>query len=72
MYTDSILLFPSYVESFGLPLLEAKMTGTPIVASDCPFSKEILKNYNKKVFFNPDDYTDMGKKILEIIKKGDC
>ena len=70
MYTNSILLFPSYVESFGLPLLEAKMTGTPIVASDCPFSNEILKDYNNKLFFNPDDHVDMANKILKIIKKG--
>lgn len=65
-YTNSILLFPSYVESFGLPLLEARMTGTFIVASDTPYCREILNGYNKAFFFPEMDYETMGKHILEL------
>lgn len=68
-YTDSVLVFPSYVESFGLPLLEAKMTDTPVIAADCPFSREILADYEKAVFFQEMDYKMLGTKIIEVIKK---
>lgn len=52
-YTRSILLFPSYVETFGLPLLEAKLHKGIVLASDCPFSHEILDGYKNAYFFNP-------------------
>lgn len=67
MYMESVLLFPSYVESFGLPLLEARLTGSPIIASDTPFSHEILNGYSKSEFFAEMDYKDFGEKILNII-----
>jgi glycosyltransferase involved in cell wall biosynthesis len=55
-YSKSVLIFPSYIETFGLPMLEAKMHGTPILASNCPFSHEILDEYKKAQFFEPEDY----------------
>ena len=33
-----VLIFPSYIETVGLPLLEAKLIGTIILASNTPFS----------------------------------
>lgn len=66
LYAHSILIFPSYVESFGLPLLEAKMTGTYVIASDCPFSREILEGYDKADYFNEMDYKELAKKILKV------
>jgi glycosyltransferase involved in cell wall biosynthesis len=55
LYSKSILLFPSYIETFGLPLLEARESGTPLLAADTPFSNEICKNYNKINYFNYKD-----------------
>jgi glycosyltransferase involved in cell wall biosynthesis len=55
LYTKSILLFPSYIETFGLPMLEAKMHNGIICASDFPFSHEILDGYKNVYFFNPFD-----------------
>lgn len=52
-YSRSAMIFPSYVESFGLPLLEARSKGTYILASDLPFSHEILEGYPKASFFDP-------------------
>lgn len=52
-YCKSVLIFPSYIETFGLPLLEAKMHNTPIIASNCAFSHEILDDYDKVDFFDP-------------------
>jgi Glycosyltransferase len=64
-YTKSILLFPSFVETFGLPMLEARLHNAPVIASDCAFSHEILDGYNKADFFAFDDV----KKLSNLIKK---
>ncbi len=39
--TARALLFPSLVEGFGLPLIEALGLGTPVIASDLPVFREI-------------------------------
>lgn len=54
-YSKSVLLFPSYIETFGLPMLEARLHETVVVASDCSFSHEILDGYENAYFFNPFD-----------------
>ncbi|MRH41231.1 glycosyltransferase [Aquibacillus halophilus] len=54
-YSKSILIFPSYIETFGLPMLEAKMHKTPIIASHTSFSKEVLNGYEKVDYFPYDD-----------------
>lgn len=64
-YSRSILIFPSYIETFGLPLLEAKLHQTPILASDMPFSHEILDGYDKVNFFRIDDARLLAKHIGE-------
>lgn len=55
LYKKTILLFPSYLESFGLPLLEAKYANATILCSNMPFSHEILDDYEKAHFFNADN-----------------
>ncbi len=39
------LAFCSYTEGFGLPLIEAIMRGTPVIASDIPVSREVAGDY---------------------------
>ena len=70
-YSNSILVFPSYIETFGLPLLEAKESGTIILASDTDFAHEVLSDYSKAYFFNPFDEYDLSRLMLkQILKKG--
>ena len=46
LYSNSdAILFPSLVESFGLPLIEASSLGKKIFAIDRPYSKDVLKGY---------------------------
>lgn len=69
LLAKSVLVFPSCVESFGLPLLEARRTGTYIIASDNPFSKEILQGYDKAYFFENWDYKSLGMIISQILTR---
>lgn len=66
-YSKSILIFPSYVETFGLPLLESKLHKGIILAADTPFSHEILDGYSNAYYFNAfksEELKDLMKKLL--------
>lgn len=52
-YAQSTLIFPSYIETFGFPMAEARKVGTIVLASDCPFSREVLEGYENAYFFDP-------------------
>lgn len=39
------MLFPSYIESLGLPLIEAAMAGVPIIAADMPYARDVIGTY---------------------------
>ena len=69
-YASTVLLFPSYIETFGLPLLEARQTGAPVLASDCPFSREILEGYASARFFDPFSPDELADRMSEILEEG--
>ncbi|MBQ1341755.1 MAG: glycosyltransferase [Erysipelotrichaceae bacterium] len=52
-YEGACLVFPSFVEALGYPLLEARSVGSIILASDCNFSHELLDGYENVYFFDP-------------------
>ncbi|GEL07240.1 glycosyltransferase [Salisediminibacterium halotolerans] len=54
-YTKAVLVFPSFIETFGLPLLEARMHNTPILVADCPYSREVLAGYKHVRYFDAFD-----------------
>ena len=43
-YYWTLLLFPSFVEGYGLPLIEALVAGTPVIASALPAFRELAHN----------------------------
>jgi len=53
------LLFPSKLETWGLPLSEIKKFNKPVIASDLPYAHEAIGDYNKVRFFNPDDFMQL-------------
>jgi len=61
----SILVFPSIIETFGLPLLEARKLGSWVIAADTPFAKEILDEYPRARFFASDSAADLASAILK-------
>ena len=50
--SSSALIFPSKMEGFGLPILEAFAANCPVICSDIPVFKEICGD--AALFFNPD------------------
>lgn len=52
-YRRSTLVFPSYIETFGYPLLEARQAGAIVLASDTAFSREVLQGYENAYYFDP-------------------
>lgn len=64
-YAQCVLVFPSYMETVGLPMLEAKAAGGRILASDLPFSHEDLDGYAGASFFR---YSDP-QELAELMKK---
>lgn len=69
-YNKSTLIFPSYIETFGVPLAEARQFGSIILASDCPFSHEVLEGYNSSYYFNPFDEEKLAD-LMEMVLKGE-
>lgn len=67
MYTAvNAVVFPSYIETFGLPLIEAASLSCPILAADIPYANEVLANYNGVKFLpfnNSDKWADEISKI---------
>ncbi len=65
-YSKTTLLFPSYLETFGLPLLEAKNVKSPIISANTPFAKEILGDYVAS-YFEIKDYKSLANYMKEYI-----
>jgi glycosyltransferase involved in cell wall biosynthesis len=67
LYRRTTLLFPSRLESYGLPLLEARIVEAPIIASDTPFAREILEGYSRVCFCGESDaaaFAEAMKKVM--------
>ncbi len=62
-----LFVFPSLYEGFGLPLLEAMKSGTPVVASNASSIPEICGKSNA-IFFDPYDVKDIADKIYKVYK----
>lgn len=62
------LIFPSYIETVGLPMVEARLMGGLILASDCPFSREALDFYENAYFFDPFSPSELAELMYKIIQ----
>lgn len=58
------LLFPSYMETLGLPLIEAASCGLKIIAADLPYAREVLRGYKGVTFAKYDDARIWSELIL--------
>lgn len=50
-----LVLFPSRLESWGLPISEAKSFGKPLLVADLPYARETVGTYDAVNFVPPND-----------------
>lgn len=68
MLCQSTLLFPSYIETVGLPLIEAMQAGTVILAADCEYAHETLGKYENAYYFDPFHPVQLADLIEDVIE----
>ncbi|MDO4965290.1 MAG: glycosyltransferase [Lachnospiraceae bacterium] len=67
-FCESALIFPSYIETFGYPLIEARQVRTFELVSDTDFSHELLDDYKNAYFFNPFKPEELAALMEKVIK----
>ncbi len=68
LYQHAIsLVFPSLMEGFGLPAVEALTVGCPVIVSDIPVFHEIL--CEAATYFNPKDSKDLTEALIGAVRK---
>ncbi len=63
------LVFPSKLETWGLPISEAKQINLPILAANLEYARETTGNYNKVLFFNSDSADELAIILKGVIDK---
>ncbi len=61
----SLMAWPSYLEGFGIPILEAQASGVPVVSSDSSSMPEVAGD--SVVYFNPYDTDGMSQAMTKCL-----
>jgi glycosyltransferase involved in cell wall biosynthesis len=62
------LVFPSFHEGFGLPVIEALALGCPVLCSDIAVLREVTAAYGRAVsLFNPYSADDLAKQMARLL-----
>ena len=69
LYASSVLVFPSYIETIGLPLLEARSVGAPILSADCLYARDGVGDYERAEFYPPMDAEKLRWLLIEWMRK---
>ncbi|HSC77773.1 MAG TPA: glycosyltransferase family 1 protein [Candidatus Acidoferrales bacterium] len=64
--TCDLFVYPTLVESFGLPLIEAMACGLPVVASDIPVNRELAGD--APLYFQPLDAAELAGKVAQVAR----
>lgn len=62
-----VVLMPSLWEGMPLALLEAMSSGVPIIASDIPGNRSLIRHEVTGLLFRSDDFTDLASKISQLL-----
>jgi len=67
--TSDYLLFSSLLETWGLPISEAKQFGLPMIVADMPYARETIGNYDKAKLFDPKNPSHLADIMEDAINK---
>lgn len=67
--SSTVLVYPSFYEGFGIPVLEAQSAGTAVVTSNVSALPEIAGK--GALLVSPGDVDELAKAILKIVKDND-
>jgi glycosyltransferase involved in cell wall biosynthesis len=63
-----VLVFPSKLETWGLPISEFKVHNKPMLVADLPYAHETASGHRSTIFFDPDNATQLAKNMADIIE----
>lgn len=66
--TSSCLIFPSTLETWGLPISEAKQYHLPLIVSDLPYAHETVGTYDKVIYFQPNNPKQLAQLMTKAFK----
>lgn len=66
---SSCVIFPSKLETWGLPITEAKQLGKPILLADLEYAHETLGAYNKAKFFDPQNPQELANDMKTLMDR---
>jgi glycosyltransferase involved in cell wall biosynthesis len=65
-----VLVFPSKLETWGLPMTEFKNYGKTIFAADLPYAHETIGDYEKAYYFDPQNPQSLSR-LMDGFEHGD-
>jgi len=65
------MIFPSKVETWGLPITEFAAFNKPMLLANLPYSHETAAGCNKVAFFDPDDPQELAIQMKKLIQGDD-
>ena len=68
-YKSHAMIFPSKLETWGLPLTEYSKLNKTIFSSNLEYAKETLNEYEKAIFFDPNNYVELSSLLMKFINK---
>jgi len=66
--SSATLIFPSLIETYGLPLAEARALGRTVLAADLPYAREALKGYGRAHFFDPASPKQLAELMARVLR----
>lgn len=67
--SSAMMAYPSLVESFGLPQVEAMAAGCPVVAADLPYAREVCGEAGE--YFDPLEPASISQALVGLLKNPD-
>ena len=66
--SSDLMIFPSYIETLGLPLLEAQKFNLKILTIDLPYTREVINKYEKVTYLKECSFIEICDAIKKEIK----